>query len=484
MKKIRELKKSLRTAAVVTAIPVLLCACAVNVQTDGAERGALRQTDEAQADEGGAVQQTDEAQADKGGVVREQDANVEPGNPGAKGGSSVEKTNEKNNSVINLTANNNTITCIDYAIKDYAPLREFCYALFGENTDRENPVLSPVSAYLALSMVGMGAGGNTEAEFRSVLGEEDMTVFADDMMNTLPADTADMTLAIANSAWISDSFDVNEEWVGSIKSFLDAEAFQTNISSDAAMRGINDWVERNTNGLIQEMLEEPLDAMTRLALFNTVYFKAKWTVPFETVDTHIEDFTLADGSVVETDMMNQHEKELQYIANDFSEGVVLPYRESDLALVALKPTGQDDVRTVYEKLTNEVIHETLNGIQTETVNLKLPKFEITFDHVLNDSLQQMGLRDAFDGEKADFDRLGQSEDNIYISLVRQKAKIIVDEEGTEAAAATEVVLREMALEWPEHEPKDVYFNEPFLYIIMDMEKEIPLFIGIIDNPTV
>lgn len=397
-------------------------------------------------------------------------------------GGAVNLTENTDNKVINLTADSNTGSCIDYGILEYAALQEFSYALFGENMDAENPVLSPVSAYLALTMAGMGADGNTETEFHEVLGDG-MVVFADDMMNTLPAEAQDMTLSIANSAWINRDFAVNEEWIGRVKSFLDAEAFQAELASHETMNAINGWIAEHTNGLIPQMLEEPLSADTCLALFNTVYFKAKWCTPFKAYDTHIEDFQLADGSVVETKMMNQYEKELEYIENDFSEGIVLPYTDSNLSLVALKPSGEGSVRELYSKLTNEVMHELLEGRKTTTVNLKIPRFEISFDRMLNEGLQRMGLADAFEPGKANFDRIGQNDADMYISIVRQKAKIIVDEEGTEAAAATEVAIREMALLWPEEEPRDVYFDEPFLYIIMDTEKEIPLFIGIIDNPT-
>lgn len=121
--------------------------------------------------------------------------------------------------------------------------------------------------------------------------------------------------------------------------------------------------------------------------------------------------------------------------------------------------------------------------KTETVNLKLPKFELTFDKVLNDSLSDMGLTECFDMEKANFDQMGKTldGDNLFIGLVRQKAKIIVDEEGTEAAAATEVLMACGAAMEPQ-EYREVYFDEPFVYMIMDMERGIPLFMGILDDP--
>ncbi len=163
--------------------------------------------------------------------------------------------------------------------------------------------------------------------------------------------------------------------------------------------------------------------------------------------------------------------------------------------MAIKPVDENTtVRDLYNQLTPLVIEELLAGKQTELVNTKLPKFEISFDKVLNESLMNMGLMDAFDTKKADFGGIGASgltdtdnkntenDFNLYIDLVRQKAKIIVDEEGTEAAAVTAVIM-ECGAALPEQEPKEVYFDSPFVYMIMNMDGEVPLFIGILDNPT-
>ena len=135
-------------------------------------------------------------------------------------------------------------------------------------------------------------------------------------------------------------------------------------------------------------------------------------------------------------------------------------------------------------MTADGLSYLLEDRQNLLVNVKLPKFEVSFDKMLNDSLINMGLADAFDKEKADFSSLGtmDSGNPVYISLVRQKAVVKVDEEGTEAAAATEVAIKEACALLPENEPIDVFFDQPFLYLIMDMENQLPLFMGIMDNP--
>lgn len=427
-----------------------------------------------------------------------------------------------NTSVKNLTDDLGIEVCIDYEIDNYAPVQDFSYRLFKENIDSENPVLSPISAYLALSMAAEGASGDTEKEFIDALGggEDNMLVYSDSIMNNMHAESEGIKLSINNSAWLDDSLDVNTQWLGTVKSLMDAEIFQSQLSDTATMDAINDWTNTNTNGLIDKLLTEPLSDAARLALINTVYFKADWQEPFDANDTRTEEFTLEeDKGKVEAEMMNKYCEPCQYIANDFAEGVILPYKspspdeskaQCNLAFVALKQRNYaladgdynlycipaDDMYSsadmisngiredVYNKLTTEVITDLLVNASTETVNLKLPKFEITFDKILNDSLENMGIKNAFDAGLADFSNIGADKDgqNIFVSLVRQKAKIIVDEQGTEAAAATEAIMECGAAEAPQ-QPIELYFDSPFVYMIMDMDTKVPLFIGIMDNPT-
>ncbi len=384
-------------------------------------------------------------------------------------------------------------------IESYERLQRFGYDLFAQNIQDQNPVLSPVSAYLALSIAGSGADSATREEFDSVLGA-DMAVYSGDMMNSLPRSGERLELSIANSVWIDDEFHVDDVWMGMVRSLMDAEAFQADLSTEAAADSMNRWIAAKTNGMIDQMLEDPLDRWTRLVIFDTVYFKGRWEKPFEAQNTHREDFCVdkAQGITEQVDMMNQYWSSLDYISNDFAEGVILPYqnnpeegfeqhqsipyRDAKMALIVLKPRSGGDIRDVYGRMTMEAMESMLSNRQNEIINLKLPRFEVTFDKELNKCLHDMGLRTCFDPVRADFTRMGttQSDANLYISLVRQKAKIIVDEEGTEAAAVTEIDMRDGC--GTLSEPKDLFFNEPFLYMVMDMEQKLPVFIGILDDP--
>ncbi|MBD5470107.1 MAG: hypothetical protein HDR19_03030 [Lachnospiraceae bacterium] len=378
-----------------------------------------------------------------------------------------------------------------YTDCSYEALKEFSYQLFRENTEEENPVLSPVSAYIALSMVGIGAQNGTQEEFTSVLGDyADITAICDNVMTTLPTSSENTTVTLANSVWVDDAFTVYDDWLADTTSTMRSEVFNINLSDFDVVGKMNDWVKRNTNGLIEDIVDGPFDDSASLALFNTLYFKAKWENSFASESVYEDTFYTEDKNEQNTQMMHK-ESELQYIANDFAEGVILPYRnmeegDGNFAFVALKPIDEDTaIRDVCDELTETVIEEMLLNKQIIRINLKLPKFEMSFDKELNESLEKMGLKSAFNAASADFGGIGESSlgpqgNNLYIDLVRQKAKIIVDEEGTEAAAATGIMMR-FAAARPQ-EAKDVWFDRPFVYLIMDMDKEIPLFIGIFDRP--
>lgn len=396
--------------------------------------------------------------------------------------------------------------------KTYENVRRFSYDLFCQNMHEKNPVLSPLSAYLTLVMAGCGADGTTKAEFMNVLGTDMMSLSAD-MINTFSIKETYLNLSIANSAWIDQRFTINETWTNTIKSLMDADTFWTELTSYETMNNINHWIAIQTNKLIDQMLTEPLGPKEhiRLALFNTVYFKGKWENPFAPFNTYKDDFYLPDERKnnwfkkrsVQVDMMRDKTAELEYVSNDFVEGVILPYltkqkigsgfsvfdcknteKESckKLGFIAFKPKGNNSIRNICSKLNERFIHELLLNRKLELIDLKLPKFKSAFDVNLIESLTKIGLTECFDANKANLSLIGKDTitgSTLYVSLVRQNAVLTVDEEGTEAAAATELLGCLRAMIEPQ---KKLYFNEPFLYMIIDMERELPLFIGILDNP--
>ncbi len=299
----------------------------------------------------------------------------------------------------------------DKAEISYDALKEFSYRLFAQNMEEENPVLSPVSAYMALSMAGLGAENNTKAEFASVFGDAaDMAGICNGIMTTYPISTKNSTIALANSAWISENYAVSDDWLSDINAVMHSEVFQKDLTAPAIVDDMNAWISEKTNGMIEKMVEKPLKDSTGLVLFNTVYFKAKWEEPFKKYSVYPDQFFMEDGKEIEAELMHK-ESEMEYFTNEFAQGLLFPYRyeeeNAQYAFVAIKPIDENtQVRDLYKELTPLVIKELLDGRQTGTVNTKLPKFEIEFDKQLNESLINMGLKDAFDFEKADFGGIG------------------------------------------------------------------------------
>lgn len=365
----------------------------------------------------------------------------------------------------------------------YEALQRFSQQLMLENMDGENPLLSPVSAYLALGMVGMGAEEETLQEFQDILGIN-MPAVSQKVMERYPQDQEGMILTIANSIWVDQQLTPSGQWIGDMEEIFKGEGYRGVLSSQEIMEQINSWCDKNTRGLIPKMLNEPLDPGSRLALLDAIYFKGDWTVPFDAMDTAQRPFTREDGTEKQVDTMSMWQTDQRYLHSSLGEGVLLPYQGGDFAYVAILPEEGCEVRELYRQLTPEALAELLSSESRELCNLRLPKYEVSFDRKLNDSLQAMGLVRAFDGDLADFSGLGQTEQGspLYISLVQQKAVFRLDEKGTEAAAVTMVVMKECGV-LVEPEPRELYFDRPFVYMILDLETQVPLFVGIMDDPS-
>ena len=382
-----------------------------------------------------------------------------------------------------LTSDTEEKKDIDVNIASYDSIHDFSYELLKHNLDQDNPVLSPISAYFALAMAGNGARGETLEEFYELLGIN-LNTIPYEILHSLQREEEGMTVSFANSAWVDEQLQAEDTYLAAVENYFDAEVYQQKLSTQQAMDDMNIWVNAKTNGLIPAMINEPLDADTRLVLFNTIYFNGKWKTPFKGYSSRDFDFTTEDGNVTTAPMMQMYETDQLYVKNDIAEGVILPYKDEDLVFLALMPADEITVREMYEQLTWEDISKFLVQEETTLCNLRFPKFEVTFEKELNQSLKDMGLKRAFDGSLSDLSGLGTttSGDNLFISLVKQKAILILDEEGTEASAATMVEVKEECAVEYDVPPVNLYFDNPFLYMIVDKTNDIPLFVGIMDAP--
>jgi len=379
-----------------------------------------------------------------------------------------------------LTADAGMAVNPDYAKPSREPLRQFSYELLKNHLDDSNPVLSPVSAYVALCMLANGAQGQTKEELLHVLGD-DIMCLPDDLMNNLPQDEKSLQLTMADSVWVDHDFIPENEWLGTLKSLFDASVYRADLDTDTTKNDINLWVGRNTNQMITNLLEKNLDSNTRLVLLNALYFKADWKNPFDAQNTNDSMFYLDDGSQKEVSMMYQLCYDCEYLEDGSSRGIVFPYADSSYAFVAVMPEEGETIREWYNGYSAEKLHALISGRKKKNLELGLVKFTAGCRQNLNRSLMDMGVIRMFDPDQADLSLAGRTKDgnHLFVSRVFQEAVIKVAEEGTEASAATMIDMSDGGAMISD---EVLILDRPFFYMIMDMDQEIPVFMGIMDQP--
>jgi len=358
--------------------------------------------------------------------------------------------------------------------------------------DGENLFFSPLSVSMALGMVSAGARGETltqiEDALRFGLGQDALHPAFNaldwllESRQVLPYDRGEgFTLNMVNSIWGQTGYDFLPEYLDLLASSYGAGLRPTDYASDpeAARQAINAWVEEATHDRIRELIKPGhISSATLLTLVNAVYFNAPWAYPFDKEDTTPEPFTLLDGVQVDVPTMHQTERH-GYAVGDGYTAVELDYNGNDLSMVIVLPDEGAFV-DVEAGLDPAFLAGLIDGLARERVILSLPRFTFEWGKSVNDPLADLGMVDAFDGRQADFSGIDGTHD-LFIGLVIHKAFVAVDEAGTEAAAATAVVMAGGA---PQTQPKyyEVRVDRPFLFFIREKETSSILFIGRVVDP--
>ena len=355
----------------------------------------------------------------------------------------------------------------------------FAFDILGQvNSPGENLFLSPFSASMALGMTMNGAAGDTWSQMREVLGlggltEEEINAAYASLMELLVGLDPAVETAVGNSVWIRLGFPVYADFLAVVSEFFDAEAEELDFNSPEALERINGWVEAATNGHIEDMVRAPIPRKVVAYLINAIYFKAPWQFPADPADTQSEPFYLDDGSVVTVPLMSL-EGDFPYLANDRFQAVDLPYGGGAFSMTVLIPHRGVSVDDLAASLDVAQWEEVVSGLHDTRLSFFLPRFQMDYERTLNGDLEALGMVDAFD-DAADFTRL--SPVGVSISEVRQKSWVEVNEEGTEAAAATVVALAVSA-------PRQVRADRPFLFFIRERLSGAILFAGKIASPPV
>jgi serpin B len=368
-----------------------------------------------------------------------------------------------------------------FAVKLYQQLRQADGNLF----------FSPYSISQALAMAQTGASGQTAEQMARTLQFTMPTDRVNAAFNLLTqelasrqkvpndANASGFKLNIVNALWGQKSYSFEPTFLDSLAAYYGAGLRLLNFEQDPepSRQTINTWVSDQTQKKIQDLIPAgAIDANTRLVLTNAIYFKAGWMNQFDKNGTKPGDFTLLDGKKIQVSMMAQSH-ELQYAAGSDYQAVALPYVGGQVDMVIVLP-AEGQFASFEQGLDSAKLNEILNGLSVAQVNLSMPKFRYDSSFSLNAALKLMGMPDAFDSQKADFSGMtGKRE--LYISDAVHKAYISVDEQGTEAAAATAIMMGITAMP---AESADMKIDRPFLFLIRDQQTSAILFLGRVMNP--
>ncbi len=353
---------------------------------------------------------------------------------------------------------------------------DFALDLFrSELKEDENTLVSPYSVMQALSMTANGANGNTKTEMENVLG------MPMDSLNkylytfrTSQHNDENSKLSTANSIWTKNGVNVNSDFLQTDVDYYNADFF-TAPFDDTTVTDINNWVNDKTDKMIPKVIDE-IDSNVIMYLINAVAFDAKWETEFNKDMTVKADFTAIDNTTQEVDMMRSFEESALYMKDDNAEGIYKYYKDRKYAFVAMLPDENVSVNDYIAGMTAEKLNGLLANPRKEYASVEMPKFSYDFDTLLNGTLRSMGMPSAFDRESADFSNMVSGLDGpTYISRVIHKTHIDVDEGGTKAAAVTAVEMTNDSV--PMMPEKEVVFDRPFAYFIIDTETNIPVFMG-------
>ena len=332
----------------------------------------------------------------------------------------------------------------------------------------KNQVFSPVSLAYALGMALEGADGATEDEIEKALGTDDL----DDWIEHNGSKLTAAGLKLANAAFITGEIQPEADYIEDLKKDFGAEWFEM---SDNMADKINQWTKEHTDGLIEKLIDGELDPLSQLVLVNAVAMDAKWSSPFSADETADGTFHAPDGDVTAS-MMHQT-LYADYAETDEALILRLTYSDSGLSMLLALPKDGQSVTGVLDKLSEKGLSYFSFPEEMTEVSLTMPKIDLSAKNTLNDALQALGVRTAF-SDSADFSDITKSMP-LQIAEVVQKARLVVDEDGTKAAAATEVGIRAMAAPLP---AVDFTLDRPFVAVIAEEETGTVCFASVIANP--
>ena len=375
---------------------------------------------------------------------------------------------------------------------------EFACRLFrtiNEQKDGNGSIIvSPISVTYMLGMLNTGADGQTRQQITDVLGlgssVQEINEYCKKMIDEAPLVDPSVTVQIANCIDVNSALGLTlvPRFKTDMQNYYDAQIEALDFNKSSSLDKINSWCKKNTDGMIPTILDE-LNADATMYLLNAIYFKATWTEKFDPKDTRDMDFTMPNGSADKRKMM--HRKALAaYGKNDLCEMLCLPYGSNGYSMYVLLPVEGKTVDDVIQGLSADAVQQQLFVMDPHEVDILMPRFTTSSETMLDKVLPAMGMIRAFNPYYAEFPNMAQvaygfDEDpnmelnrNLYVSMIKQKAKIEVNEEGTKASAVT---IAEMGFTAapppPQYQQVDFHATRPFVYYIVETSTRSIFFMG-------
>lgn len=369
-----------------------------------------------------------------------------------------------------------------------SPVSHFSFKLLRELTQEDstsNLFFSPASVMLCLAMLYDGATGETREAFATALeiAGTDAAVWSDSVKtisSLLQIHGTGLQVALANSLWCNRQIQSEPDYVEHIRRQYNAEIQTLDFTSPDTVAKINTWVAQNTGGKIRNMIDQ-LDALDLLVGVNAIYFKGDWELSFDKELTTLNWFHTEASGRIELPFMAQFGKYLYYEETGF-QAVRLPYKGSRIAMFVFLPREKSNVSEFQRSLDAHLWERCMSRFATAPVFLRMPRFTVEYFAALNGALQNLGIEIAFDPKRASFDKIRIPPPAVWIDTILHRAVLEVNEEGTEASAATMWKMRALGTSRNDPPTYKMIVDRPFFLAIVDALTGTLVFMGSISQP--
>lgn len=396
--------------------------------------------------------------------------------------SCVKKEPQSPNAEVKHELTQSEISPLDSVIRhDFKSANEMAFVLF-EQVDKQagggNIMISPFSLTNALVMLANGADGNTLKQIKDVLGAKDMSIDKIckkymDLDIYLKSIDKETSFANASSIWIDEKFKVKADFLKRNKEVFNAEVYNKPLATEKTMNDINSWCDKQTKGHIKDLLHDIPSSDSRVLLMNALYFKGTWAEEFDKAYTKDDYFTNSDGSKSKVKMMHQTIDLKACIFKKY-DMVKFPYGNGDFSMIVLLPHKGENIDVCMKSFSIEQVNIFDCFPDIYSVNISMPRMELKYEMNFNSTLKALGITDVFSIEKANLSKISNE---LYVTDIIQKTFIKVNEEGTEATAVIEDVLRAKAEDEPKPKILEFNMNRPFAYLIREKTTGTILFMG-------